>query len=266
MADLAALQHAFIAMLKGDDSQLMAEIEYQSGLNVAQRAQIYTNAYHIRLKKVLEQDHEMLGFYLGDALFDEMFSGYLEHFPSCSTSLRQFGDSLPEYLSQFEPFKLYPILTEIAQFERTLLSAFDAEDAPQLGLVHLQKIAAAQFPNLQFTFHPSVHLLGFTHNAVDSWQALKNSTPVPEVSTKPNYWILARERDMRTGYHSLTEAEFACLQSMKNALPFSFVCEYAAEQSDDLAQGTAMVMQLLQKGLNLGWFSGFKVAIFNKSA
>lgn len=255
MNTLEQLQSDFIAMLQGHNTSFTDHIAQQTGLSPEQRSEIYQNAYQIRLKKVLEQDHEMLGLYLGDELFDQMAESYLALFPSQSSSLREYGERLPDFLSAHTPFKEHGILSEIALFERLLLRAFDAADGKLLELAHLQSIEQTAWPNIVLQLHHSVHMLICKYSAVESWQALKNNTspPSPELNST-QYWIIARARDKRTGFYPLSECHFQCLMSIKQGLPFGFICEAAANVTGDQQQGTLEVMQLLQQGIELGWF------------
>ncbi|WP_194866966.1 DNA-binding domain-containing protein [Pseudoalteromonas sp. PPB1] len=260
MAELAQLQQAFVAMLTGTKSDLLNQIAPQPGLSIQDRASIYQNAYRIRLTKVLEQDHEMLGLYLGDDLFDDMVNGFLTQYPSTDPSLRHFGDRLPEFLAYHSPFSDHGILSEIAQFERLLLQAFDAPDAPRLTMQALQQIPANLWPNVVFTLHPSARLLACQFSAVESWQALKqtDTPPQAELATR-HYWLIIREPDLRTAFHPLSHSDYICLTTLKEGLPFSFVCEAAANLHQDTEAGTQAVMQLLQKALNANWLSQYQL-------
>ncbi|KZN69871.1 HvfC/BufC N-terminal domain-containing protein [Pseudoalteromonas luteoviolacea] len=255
MTSLEQLQKDFVEMLSQDSTRFEAHIAAQSGLAPSQRAEIYQNAYRIRLTKVLEQDHEMLGLYLGDDLFEEMVNGYLATYPSCAPSLREFGDRLPHFLSSHDPFKEHGILQEIALFERLLLRAFDAADSDILQFIQLQKIPQASWPNIQFQLHASVQLLTCQYSAVESWQALKSEQPPPspEIPSE-RHWIIEREQDKRTGFYALSRCHYECLKSIQSGLPFGFVCETAAHHTESEEQGMMQVMELLQKGIELGWF------------
>ncbi|MCG7537545.1 DNA-binding domain-containing protein [Pseudoalteromonas sp. OOF1S-7] len=262
MADLAKLQQAFIDMLNGAASDLTNHIAPQPGLDAKDRAAIYHNAYRIRLTKVLEQDHEMLGRYLGDDLFDQLVEGYLAQYPSCDPSLRHFGDRLPTFLAHQPPFSAHGILSEMALFERLLLQAFDAPDDTRLTIQALQQVPANLWPNVMFTLHPSVRLLCCQFAAVESWQALKqaDTPPQPELPAS-RYWLIVREMDLRTAFHPLSHSDYVCLKAISDGLPFSFVCEAAARLHQDTETGTHAVMQLLQKALNAGWLSQYTLPV-----
>lgn len=56
---------------------LIHEIEDQAPLSAMRRLEIYQNAYKIRLRGLLEHDHETLRFYLGDELLYLMLCQYM---------------------------------------------------------------------------------------------------------------------------------------------------------------------------------------------
>lgn len=256
MGELAKLQDAFVAMLHTGSQGLIHEIEDQAPLSARQRLEIYQNAYKIRLRGVLEQDHETLGFYLGDELFDLMLCQYIAHYPSQDRSLRQFGERLPAFLKETAPFSEHGILAEIAEFERILLRAFDSADAARLSWPELQAIDMSQWPNMILVLHPSVHFFVCDYASVESWQALKEKKIPPEADIDgSHYWLIAREVALRTGFHPLTPLQWRCMQSIAQGMPFSMVCQSVIGEFDDEQAGSMFVIGVLQLGIQQGWFS-----------
>ena len=96
---LADLQHIFFDAIISQDETCQHQITQHGELTNQQRMSIYQNAYSARLKETIETDHELLGRYLGDNLFDEMVAGYIKAFPSGYRSLRHFCENLPKFLS-----------------------------------------------------------------------------------------------------------------------------------------------------------------------
>ncbi len=135
MPKLKELQDHFSNYLLSINDDIADLVIDQGALDRYSRLDIYKNAYIVRLTKCIESDHPILSVYLGDELFENLANGYVAEHPSIYTSLRQYGDHLPDYLSQHEPFKSVPILTEMATFERRMMSAFDAADTDQRATV-----------------------------------------------------------------------------------------------------------------------------------
>lgn len=98
MPELAAIQQEFLALLQHNSRDLEQRVDSLGSLSVAQCVDIYRNAYRVRLGEAISNDHDILGLYLGDDLFDQMVDGFIDAFPSEYTSLRHFADRLPGFL------------------------------------------------------------------------------------------------------------------------------------------------------------------------
>ncbi len=257
MPRLDELQTQFLDFLSGMNDQLKNSVVDQGNIPVPTRLAIYKNAYQIRLKLALETDHEILGIYLGDRLFDQMVEGYIHQHPSHCTSLRDFGESLPEYLRITEPFKQHPVVTEIAQFERWLMDVFDAADTDRLPFSELQEIAPQNWPTLRFRFHPSLRLFNTGWNCVESWKALKNNAePPPATQQADTHWMLWRSIDLLSEFRLLEEDEYQFLSLAVAGEPFASLCESIIEWHDE-SNVSAASIQFLSR-----WFEqGIVIAI-----
>ena len=205
---------------------LQHKITEQGKISSDIRMQIYANAYRVRLTETIETDHEILGLYLGDELFDKLAIGYIHAHPSHHTSLRQFCDNLPDFLADDPFFSQYPILADIARFERRLLNAFDASDAPRASFAKLQALAPKRWPTCQLRFHPSVQLYQCNSNAVETWQALKQQQPpdAPDYQGK-RAWLLWRGDSRLTEFISLAPYQLCLLEGFLQGATFAEQCD-----------------------------------------
>lgn len=226
MTDLAKIQQQFMHLLQNKPNDFISHVADQGQLNAHDRLSIYRSAYKIRLTQVIEQDHEQLGKYLGDDLFDEMVTGYLRSYPSVNNSLREFSANLPIFLSETLPFKQHEILADIAKFERLLLMAFDAKDDITLTTEELEHVKDTDWPSLVLNLHGSIQLVKFNTSAVESFQALKNDStpPIPRVD-KTRHWIIWRTPDRMTEYKAIENEEFNLLNLMEEKQNFSVLCQ-----------------------------------------
>ena len=253
---LATLQEQFMASLCHQPSIIASEIVDQGNISCEIRLGIYQNAYRIRLKETLQTDHPILGLYLGDALFDEMAEGYIDHCPSESYTLRQFADLLPHYLSKHSPFQEHPTISELATFERRLMDAFDAADAERATLDALMQRPANQWPELHFRFHPSLQLFPSQWRAVECWQALKQDEPPPQVSPNdkpsPQQWLLWRNHERITEFKCLSELETELIQQALAGDCFAQLCDTildTIDESEALAYAIETIQQWIGSGL-----------------
>lgn len=234
MPGLAELQARFVDFLSGKNELITRSVAGQGNIDAETRLNIYRNAYQIRLKQALETDHEMLGIYLGDDLFELMAKGYIETHPSNFTSLRHFGDRLPEYLKQVEPFKGHPIISELAMFERRLLDVFDAADARRAPLSVLSDIPHDNWPGMILRFHPSTRLFTTGWNSIESWKALKAGQAPPAAQRQGHaYWLLWRGDDLLSGFRPVDEDEHTLLALAIEGNSFAALCESLLDRHDE---------------------------------
>lgn len=242
---LASLQQKLINYLVDDDpvvtSTIMDEIKDHGSISRDVRLHIYKNAYQARLKETIDNDHEMLGFFLGDDLFDQMVLGYISAYPSENTSLRHYADKLPLFLTNTSPFKDHPIISELAHFERLLMVAFDAADATRFTRDLLSNTPPEQWPDLVFRFHPSVQIANFHYNSVETWQALKQEQSPEMAKEQHSHWLLWRNNDRLTQFRSLPVQEHKLIIMILNGASFTALCDFLLEEvNEDQASQVAL--------------------------
>lgn len=247
MSALQERQRQMMRYLLGQSDDIAEHVVDQGNISRDIRLAIYKNAYQIRLKETIETDHEILGFYLGDDMFDPMVAAYIAAYPSQKRSLRQYADNLPRFLSEeYKPFAEYPQIGEIARFERLLLSAFDAGDAERFSREDLAEIAPDDWPAMQFRFHPSTQLFFSQWNVVEIWQALKGQEAPPEPLQDNHYWLLWRNDERLTEFRSIQTMEYELFQLALAGENFAALCETLLEQVSEEEAGQVAVGYLLQ--------------------
>lgn len=259
MSELERLQDTMMRYLLQPDADNEADclqwVDDQHGLAAPQRLNIYANAYKARLREVMDIDHEMLGLYLGDDLFEQMVTGYLAAYQSSYTSLRQYCDRLPEFLHQDPFFSQYPILSDLARFERRLFDAFDAAEGERAEQAVLEQIPPQQWPGMGVRFHPSVQLCEFQSNAVESWQALKRGIAPPEPYWgQAHYWLLWRNRSRVTEFISLSFWQYRLIQGFLGGSNLAEQCDVLLD-TFEANETPAQVLGAFQSWLEMGIIS-----------
>ncbi len=255
MPKLGDLQYQFMQVLLGDNpAQLSNAIVNQGELSNLTRIDIYRNAYYQRLKESIDIDHQILGTYLGDELFEKMVTGYISLYPSKQTSLRYYSEKLPNFLANTQPFSDFPVLTELARFERALLTAFDAPDAELASTTMLGEVLPKDWPTLQFRLHPSVQLYTSQLNGVEIWQAIKQEQIPPSPVSQQQNWLIWRNNERLTEFNSLNDFELTMLEAMITGADYAEICENLAEQLP-VEQVSEASLQSLVKWLDIGVIS-----------
>ena len=223
---LKTMQDDFMDCLLGKPHEFAQWVQPGGSIDVTTRINIYTNAYQARFVETIETDHPMLGLYLGDELFDKMTRGYIRSNPSHFTSLRQYADALPAFLADNHPFSSHPIISELASFERFLLTSFDAQDAKPIGFSKLTELEPQKWPAVQCRFHPSLQIFHSGWNSVDIWRALKQEkTPQPAQPRDNVNWLIWRNGERLTQFRCIDKIELVMLQRFLQGDDFSQVCE-----------------------------------------
>jgi hypothetical protein len=227
MKHLAHLQSSFQhALLEQDQDAVLSAISTSGRAAATTQFEVYSKAYRLRLKEVLEIDYPVLAAALGGAAFDKLANGYIEAHPSNGYSLRGFGVHLAAFLREQPVYGETPVLAELAKFEWELSKAFYAADDPVITTKIMSQIPPEAWPVLQLKFHPSVQLNDFTWNAPQLWKARKADMAPPEVHENklPVHWIIWRQ-DFKIRFRSLQDNEYPTLIAARQGSTFADMCE-----------------------------------------
>lgn len=254
MSKLARIQTDFLEFLLGHSNTFIDHVARQPPVARQTRLDIYHNAYRMRLRETIDTDHPVLGVYLGDQLYNILVAGYIAAFPSTVRSLRHFCQDLSLFLSSNQPFSQQQILSEIAEFERLLLAAFDAKDASTVTVNQLASVAAEHWPAIKLVFHPSSAIFCQYFNAVAIWQAIKAQQQPPTAikAVLPGYWLVWRNRQRLTEFYHIDAREQALWVHFRCGGDFAQGCElltqYYPEQQIPAAT-VSMLQNWLAKGI-----------------
>ena len=246
MMHLSQLQSDFQAYLldANKGAAFVKEIVNDKKVGVKKRLGIYADAYRLRILEALSNSFPILKALLGDDLFEQAARSYIDQYPSTYRNMRWVGDKMAEHLQV--NFPQYPIAAEMATFEWALGLAFDAEDAPILGLQDLASIPPENWADLTFKFQPSMQLLSFKYNVLRVWQAL-NAEETPPKVTQINEPCLVWRKDLNSHYRSLDLAELQAIQLVIAGASFGELCEKLQENGDtEIATEEAATMQAAQ--------------------
>jgi hypothetical protein len=228
MSTLAELQRDFQRHVMHGHDRIVDAVEDTPPVPATARLAIYSEAYRMRLTEALASSLPRLQQLLGNDEFAKVASEYIDLCPSSYPSIRWFGDRLPPLLDR--SYRNRPWIAELARWEWTVASAFDAADAEPIGVEALGAVAPEQWPALQFTFHPSVQLMRMKTNAPMLFKALADDAPAPEGAKldEPQAWLIWRE-SLKTQYRSLAPDETAALDNAREGGTFETLCDTLCE-------------------------------------
>jgi Putative DNA-binding domain len=233
MSDLARQQSEFQrAILTGDDA-ILAEIPDSSREKRETLFGVYRYAYASRLVEAMRNDHKLLHIYLGDEMFDAMGHAYVAAYPSQHPNLRWFSGHLPDFLKSAEAYGKYPVLSDLAALEKALNDAFDAVEAPVVGIADMAAFAPEAWAALTFKPHPSAQRLDLSTNAAAIWLALKadEGPPEPLSLAEPDRLLVWRQ-DVTPVFHQLGAEEAMMWDEAARGIAFGVLCSMLATYDD----------------------------------
>jgi hypothetical protein len=250
---LARVQGEFQDYLLRGARAIETRVVGSARVPIETRLGIYAGAYGSRLIDALAASYPALAALLGEEDFQALGARYVQAHDSPYFSIRNYGDALEDFLGTHADYAGVPLLRELARFEWMLCAVFDAADAEPLTAAALARVAPADWPQLRFTFHPSVRRVALLWNAPQVWKALTEGGERPElrVATEPVEWLAWRQ-DLRNYFRSLEASEARILDAARNGASFGELCERLAVSCGaerTAAEAAALLTRWLGDGL-----------------
>ncbi len=226
MNKLLSLQNKFQKYLLYLDQNIYRDIVGTKKVLVANRLDIYANAYRLRLVEVLAGSYPVLKAHLGNKKFAVLANEYIDSYPSHSPSLRWFGDQLEYFLIQHPKYKRSQYLTELAKVEWTMESVFDATNSDIVTLEFVAKIPLKAWANMRLRMHTSLYCLDLSWNVMQLWEAisLKKTPKKMRQNKSSEHWIFWRQ-DLINQCRLLPVDEAYALSAILKGKKFGEVCE-----------------------------------------
>ena len=117
------------------------------------------------------------------------------------------------------------LLAELARFERSLIDAFDAADAPRLEWRTFEALPADDWPGLRLVLHPSLRHLPTRTRAVAAWQSLGETGEGVVMDVVPSAVFVWRDAERITRFRAFAADEEAALVGLMEGRDFASVCE-----------------------------------------
>jgi len=231
----------------------------ESPLNPEDRIDIYRNSILGGITDALAAIYPVCVKLVGETFFTHMVAGYLKQYPSGSPDLGNYGEHLPQYITNFKPAQELIYLPYVAQLEWYWHKAFNAEEAntnksiaysiPELGNLREDQQAL-----IQFCLSPSAHLMVSPYPVQKIWEVNQDDFEgEPQVNLDEGEVKLVVWRCPAYGMRIdvLTDSEFQFLTALSQKQPFGTVAQLALEES---------INTILPRCIEVGLIAGFNLA------
>jgi hypothetical protein len=238
--ELRALQRRFFAMITGARCEpLGAWLAFDDDTRARERAQIYRDAYAVRLLDCLREDFPNVAALVGDA-FDALVAEYVARHRPSHPSLRHLGERMPGFASEHALALRWPWLGELAALEWARVEAFDVANVAPLGIAELARVASDgdALASHVFATAPSVRVLRLRHPVHRVWRALEDGARAPTIDAERTEIVVWR-RQLAVCHRVVDADEAEALRRVLHGARFADVCEALAGGSlDDAAART----------------------------
>jgi hypothetical protein len=167
---------------------------------------------------------------------------------------------LPDFLKTTGPYSKHPVLSDLAALEKALNDAFDAQDAPMIGVADMAGFAPEAWAALAFRAHPSATRLDLSTNASAVWLALKADEDPPDpVRLTEASRLLVWRQDVTPVFRELAAEEAMMWDEAARGIPFGVLCSMLATYDDPdsaAARGAGYLHGWVTAGLLAGVSGG----------
>jgi hypothetical protein len=253
---LRELQEQFQSYVINKEQKILDNISTEQ-VSAIERIDVYREGYSLRLLEILEKNFPVLLKIIGHEKFTQLGRQYIESYPSDNFNICIFARHYPKFLLDQNQD---PFWSEVAEFEWALAIALDAADAPQIDMSHLSELTEEDWPNLQFSIHPSLECYKFKFNTPQIVIAHLLEEDVPELvpGDEDLDWIVWR-LNLQSYFERITPQHLWMINALHQNKTFAQLCDGLCEwfSEEEVAQFAA---GSLGNWLSKGIFSGFTVA------
>ncbi len=170
---LPEIERSIKSWIQPEGSRKDCPLNPQGGDPWEVRLEVYSGGYGARIHESLSEAYEAVKKILGVELFWSMAQDYAARYPSRHYNLNYAGRFLPEFLNTYARTAGWPFLTDLAELEWKIMTAFHAFDEKPFSPADAAGASAEDWENARFVFQPSVSLQSSEWPVLDIWQNRK---------------------------------------------------------------------------------------------
>jgi len=230
---LSEIERLFQDGLLGRSRAILPLVRGNAREDAAAMFGVYEHAYWGRLVESLGVDYPGLQALLGEAAFARLARPYVARHPSITPSIRWAGRLLPQFVATESPYAEDPWLADMARFDWALAHAFDAADAPAIGVAQLAAIPAEFWGGLKLTLHPTLDLFPVS-TPVEVARPLLLADPAAGIdrSARRAGGLMAWRIGYDLKFRPLEPLEYEALGAIRAGASFGDICELLAAHLD----------------------------------
>lgn len=245
MSDLSKLQTWMAGALQRRraierDPDLVAQargcIDGNDRMAPESQLEVYREQFWLRHTSCLVEDFEALGAITGQEAWERLVEEYLATHPPQSFSLRDLGETLPEFIVGCTWLPRHDLCTDMARLEWAYVEVFDAADTPPLASDKLAAIDESAWQAARIELSPALRLLSVRYPiaALRRKIRLHEAWQLPDAA-EPQHLVVYRGRDRNLHHDVLSDLAFALLRQLQQGTPLVPAAEAVASAHPDSA-------------------------------
>ncbi len=205
------------------------------------RFRVYRDNVRTGLVKALASRFPAAERIVGVDFFAAMAEAFVRRHPPRSPVLLAYGDSLPDFVSAYEPAASVPYLPDVMRLEVARGRAYHAPDRAPLDPNALAAIDPERLGMQQLALHPSVSILRSRFPAVTIWGMNAEEIPLAPIADWSGQDALVARPRMAVTVNRLPAGGADFLEALAAGLPLGAAAEAAlgARPDFDLAANLA---------------------------
>lgn len=219
------------------------------GHPAGRRFDVYRNNVAVSLIEAMETAFPVIAKLLGQNNFRILAGAFLRQHPPSSPLMMFYGDTLPEYLAEFEPTSKIGYLPDIARLELALRESYHAADADPLDPRVLQEIAIDDLMCRRVALAPSVRLVRSRWPIHAIWRFnTESDAPKPAMASED---VMIARPDLDPVPNLLPAGGGAFVSALLERRPLGEAIEIATADDDAFELSTLLALLLQTNAITL---------------
>lgn len=258
---LADIHKAFISGIYNLEGQAPPDTYIKAGDNLdsEQSLAVYRGSVFGNLCSALADIYPGFVRCVGEAFFQALALRYVKAHPSTSSSLDDYGDAFPRFVSVFEPLATLPYVEDLATLEWYWHKAFHAKDEAALKPIELSQVSEDKYENLVFHMPKSARIMKSAYPVRDIWQHSLEEEGVSydatiDLGSGPQSLLIWRAEGYEVRVDHLSDLEYELLLAVNKKKTLGTIL-LSLQSKASIEE----INQLLTRAVQQGWFAAFDV-------
>ena len=230
-------QSAFAAALLDAAAPTPAGVITPSGAPATKRFDVYRNNVVVSLSEALAVAFPVVKKLVGDIFFQAMAGVYVRANPPRTPLMMFYGETFPDFLSEFEPARALSYLPDVARLEQARRQVYHAADDTPANPDSLASFTETELMALRFDLIAGHRIIPSEYPILGIWRA--NMGGDNALSDRGETVLIARP-DMQVEMHLLSPGSAEFISGLAGDLPLGIAAERAATAMPEFDLGAGL--------------------------